>query len=85
MTRMADFFLPPLQHSLALPGETPILWPQWLQSFEIYLIAEGLTEVSVAQKKALLQHCLGAERQRMLGAITDSSEALYDQAAILLN
>ncbi|ROL50856.1 Retrovirus-related Pol polyprotein from transposon opus [Anabarilius grahami] len=82
---MADFSLPPPPPFLALPGEPPIPWPRWLQSFETYLIMAGLTEVSAARKKALLQHCLGAEGQRVLGTISDTGENTYEQSVTALN
>lgn len=45
MTRIADCSLPPPPPFLALPGEPPVPWPSWLQSFETYLVAVGFTEV----------------------------------------
>ncbi|ROL51965.1 hypothetical protein DPX16_19484 [Anabarilius grahami] len=66
-------------------GEPPIPWPRWLQSFETYLIVASLTEVSASRKKSLLQHCLGAEGQRVLGTICDSGEDTYEQSMTALN
>lgn len=43
------------------------------------------TEVSPARKKALLQHCLGAERQRVLGTNNVDNDATCDEAVTLLN
>ncbi len=57
----------------------------WLHSFETYLIAAGLTEVSAARKKALLQLCLCVEGQRVLGTISDTTEASHDRCVTLLN
>ncbi len=84
-TRMADCSLLPPPPFLALPGEPPVPWSRWLQSFEAYLVTAGLTEVSALRKKALLQHCLGAEGQRVLGTINADNDATYDEAVTLLN
>ncbi|KAF4105453.1 hypothetical protein G5714_013115 [Onychostoma macrolepis] len=82
---MADCSLPPPPPFLALPGEPPVLWSRWLHSFETYLVAAGLDEVSTVRKKALLQHCLGAEGQRVLGTNNADNDATYDKAVTLLN
>ncbi len=84
-TRMADIALPPPAPFLALPGKPPIPWTRWLQSFETFLLAVGLTDVSAAHKKALLLHCLGAEGQRVLGALESGTTSDYDTAVELLN
>ncbi len=84
-TRMADIAIPPPAPFLALPGEPPITWTRWLQSFETFLLAVGLTDVSAACKKALLLHCLGAEGQRVLGALESGTTSDYDTAVELLN
>ncbi|KAI2653806.1 GMP synthase [glutamine-hydrolyzing] subunit A [Labeo rohita] len=42
----------------------------------------GLTEVSMAWKKALLQYCLGVEGQRVLRTISDTTEASYDHESM---
>jgi len=52
-----------------MPGEPPISSTRWIESFETYLLALGLGDVSVARKKAPLQHCLGAEGQLVLGTL----------------
>ncbi|KAJ8367779.1 hypothetical protein SKAU_G00078070 [Synaphobranchus kaupii] len=83
--RMADISLPPPAPFLALPDEPPIPWTRWLQSFETYLIALELTDVSAARKKALLQHCLGVQGQRVLGTLGNSTDISYDTAVGLLN
>ncbi len=82
---MADIALPPPAPFLALPGEPPIPWTRWLQSFETFILAVGLTDVSAARKKTLLLHCLGAEGQRVLGALESSTTSDYDTAVELLN
>ncbi len=82
---MADIALPPPAPFLALPGEPPIPWTRWLQSFETFILAVGLTDVSAARKKALLLHCLGAEGQRVLGALESGTTSDYDTAVELLS
>ncbi len=84
-TRMADIALPPPAPFLALHGKPPIPWTRWLQSFETFLLAVGLTDVSATHKKALLLHCLGAEGQRVLGALESGTTSDYDTAVELLN
>lgn len=81
---MADITLPPPAPFLALPGEPPIPWTRWLQSFETFLLAVGLTDVPAARKKALLLHCLGAEGQRVLGALETGTVSDYKKAVELL-
>ncbi len=82
---MADIALPPPTPFLALPGEPPIPWTRWLQSFETFILAVGLTDMSAARKKALLLHCLGAEGQRVLGALESGTTSDYNTAVELLN
>ncbi|KAL0148064.1 hypothetical protein M9458_056604 [Cirrhinus mrigala] len=82
---MADIALPPPAPFLALPGKPPIPWTRWLQSFETFILAVGLTDVSAARKKALLLHCLGAEGQRVLSALESGTTSDYDTAVELLN
>ncbi|KAG1938438.1 thy-1 membrane glycoprotein [Pimephales promelas] len=81
---MADIALPPPAPFLALPGEPPIPWTRWLQSFETFILAVGLTDVSTARKKALLLHCLGAEGHRVLGTLESGATSDYDTAVELL-
>ena len=47
-------------------------------SFETYLLAACLDDVSDARKRALLLHCLGAEGQRVFGTFAEST--LYKDA-----
>ncbi|KAL0148283.1 hypothetical protein M9458_056429 [Cirrhinus mrigala] len=82
---MADIALPPPAPFLALPGEPPIPWTRWLQSFETFILAVGLMEVSAARKKALLLHCLGAEGQRVLSALESGTTSDFDTAVELPN
>ncbi|KAL1277251.1 hypothetical protein QQF64_023924 [Cirrhinus molitorella] len=81
---MADIALPPPAPFLALPVEPPIPWNRWLQSFETFILAVGLTGMSAARKKALLLHCLGVEGQRVLGALESGTTSNYDTAVELL-
>ncbi|KAK5895593.1 hypothetical protein CgunFtcFv8_009273 [Champsocephalus gunnari] len=55
----------PLSPFLALPGEPPIPWVRWLESFETFIVAAGLAEANDDRKKALLMHSLGSEGQRI--------------------
>ncbi|XDV17686.1 hypothetical protein PO909_023512 [Leuciscus waleckii] len=80
---MDDIAQPPPAPYLTLPGEPPIPWTHWLQSFETFILAVGLTDVSTAHKKALLLHCLGAEGQRVLGTL-EIGHSDYDTAVELL-
>ncbi|ROL55397.1 hypothetical protein DPX16_20773 [Anabarilius grahami] len=82
---MADIILPPPAPFLALLGEPPIPWIHWLQSFETFILAVGLTDVCAARKKALLLHCLGAEGQRVLGTLESGTTSNYDTAIELLS
>ncbi|KAJ8349338.1 hypothetical protein SKAU_G00244680 [Synaphobranchus kaupii] len=60
-----EFSLPPLSPFLALPGEPPIPWIRWQESFETFIAAVGLEEASDSRKRALLIHNLGSEGQRI--------------------
>lgn len=75
---MSDFSLPPPPSFLALPGEPPIPWNRWHQSFETYIEAAGLADVSAARKAALLKHCLGVEGQRVLATLSTDTVTDYD-------
>ena len=79
---MADCSLPPPSPFLALPGEPPVPWIRWIGSFETYLLAAGLEDVSDVRKRALLLHCLGAEGQRVFGTFANTTK--YDEAVKLL-
>ncbi|KAK0135792.1 hypothetical protein N1851_028356 [Merluccius polli] len=79
---MADCSLPPPSPFLALSGEPPVPWPRWISSFETYILAAGLEDVSAVRKRALLLHCLGAEGQRVFGTLGNAST--YAHAVELL-
>ncbi|KAG7482685.1 hypothetical protein JOB18_028080 [Solea senegalensis] len=49
----------------ALPGEPPIPWSRWHDSFETFIAAAGLTDASDARRGAILIHSLGNEGQRI--------------------
>ena len=57
-------------------------WPRWISSFETYILAAGLEDVSAVRKRALLLHCLGAEGQRVFGILGNAST--YTHAVELL-
>jgi len=46
MTRMAKFSLPPPAPSIAVAGDPPIPWANWLDSFTVYLDALGYDVIS---------------------------------------
>lgn len=60
---------PPPPAFLPFPGEPPVPWTRWHESFETYFLALGLTEVSDGRKRAILVHCLGIEGQRILATL----------------
>ena len=57
-------------------------WPRWISSFETYILAAGLEDVSTVRKRALLLHCLGAEGQRVFGTLGNATT--YTNAVELL-
>ena len=57
-------------------------WPRWISSFETYILAAGLEDVSTVRKRALLLHCLGAEGLRVLGTLGNATT--YTNAVELL-
>ena len=60
-----EFQLSPLPPFLALPGEPPIPWSRWHESFETFVAAIGLTGAAEARRRAVLIHSLGNEGQRI--------------------
>jgi len=60
-----DSLLSPLSPFLALPGDPPIPWVRWHESFEMFIVAAGLADANDERKKALLIHTLGSEGQRI--------------------
>ena len=71
--------LSPPSHFLATPGQPPIPWTRWLDSFTTFLEAAGLDAASDARKRALLIHCLGQEGQRIFHALPNNGST-YDTA-----
>jgi len=61
-----DSLLSPLSPFLALPGEPPIPWVRWLESFETFIVAAELADANDNRKKALLIHTLGSEGQQQV-------------------
>uniref|UniRef100_A0A674DZP4 Gypsy retrotransposon integrase-like protein 1 n=1 Tax=Salmo trutta TaxID=8032 RepID=A0A674DZP4_SALTR len=66
---MAEFNLPPPAPFLAVPGEPPVPWNNWLDSFNTYIEAMDLSTISDKRRTALLRHCLGTEGQRIFRAL----------------
>ena len=54
---------------LQFPGDPPVGWAQWYHSLQTYLLAAGIDALSGIRKKALLEHCLGTEGQRILATL----------------
>ena len=76
--------LPPPPQFLSLPGEPPVPWVRWLETFENYIDALGLTEASTndTRRRALLIHCLGTEGQRIFRTLGQAKK--YKDATKLL-
>lgn len=66
---MAEFSLPPPAPFLAVPGEPPVPWNNWLDSFNTYIEAMDFSTISDKRRTALLRHCLGTEGQRIFRAL----------------
>ncbi|XP_048866130.1 uncharacterized protein LOC125739739 isoform X3 [Brienomyrus brachyistius] len=77
-----ELALPPPSPSLALPGEPPVPWTRWLESFQTYSDALGQHEVSDARKKAILIHCLGTEGRQIFWTLGPAE--MYEDAVSLL-
>ena len=54
---------------LQFPGDPPVEWSRWYHACETYLLAAGLDALSDRRNKALLEHCLGTEGQRVLATL----------------
>ena len=67
-----EFPLPPLPPFLALPGEPPIPWSRWHESFENFILAAGLADAREERRRALLVHNLGSEGQRIFSTLGPS-------------
>ncbi len=66
---MAEFALPPPSPFLALPGKPLVPWNRWIELFETYLTALGITDLSNVRKTAIPKYCLGTEGQRVFGML----------------
>ncbi|KAL1444915.1 hypothetical protein MTO96_045319 [Rhipicephalus appendiculatus] len=51
---------------LSSPGHPDIPWEQWIQSFNIYMIASGASDLPAILRKAILLNCSGLEGLRIL-------------------
>ena len=67
-----EFQLSPLPPFLALPGEPPIPWSRWHESFEMFVAAIGLIGAAKARRRAVLNHSLGNESQRIFRTLGPS-------------
>ena len=74
--------LPPPTAFLALPGEPPVPWIRWLESFENYLAALDPDKASDPRRRAVLVHCLGTEGQRIFRTLGQAKK--YKDAMRLL-
>lgn len=79
---MADFGLPPPAHFLGVPGDPPVPWTNWFESFRVYMTALDYDDVGDKRKMALLQHCLGVEGQRIFRTL--GTAKTYAEAVTLL-
>ncbi|KAF3849697.1 hypothetical protein F7725_019416 [Dissostichus mawsoni] len=79
-----DSLLSPLSPFLALPGEPPIPWVRWLESFETFIVAAGLAEANDNRKRALLIHTLGSEGQRIFRTLGLAPTVLHCSLDTLL-
>ncbi|XP_063043258.1 uncharacterized protein LOC134437682 [Engraulis encrasicolus] len=79
-----ELALPPPPQFLSLPGEPPVPWVHWLESFENYITALGLSVKDDARKRALLIHCLGIEGQQMFRMLGGGQAKKYKDATKLL-
>ena len=77
-----ELALPPPTPFLALPGEPPVPWIRWLESFENYLAALNLEGASDPRRRALLVHCLGTEGQCIFRTLGEAKK--YKEATKLL-
>ncbi|MGH0117490.1 UNVERIFIED_CONTAM: hypothetical protein FKN15_078184, partial [Acipenser sinensis] len=68
----AEFGVTPSTPFLPHPGDPQIPWTQWLESFNMYLLASDLQDMSGTRKRAILIHCLGPEGQHIFKTLGDS-------------
>jgi hypothetical protein len=66
---MAVFSLPPPSPFLPVPGDPPVPWNPWFQSFQLYMVAINLYGAADARKQEILLHCLGAEGQLVFSTL----------------
>ncbi|XP_061589829.1 coiled-coil domain-containing protein 62 [Cololabis saira] len=77
-----DLPFSPLPLFLGLPGEPPIPWSRWFESFETFLTAMGLDAASDARRKAMLLSSLGDEGQRVFRTLGPADS--YNDCVALL-
>lgn len=78
-----ELLLSPLPPFLALPGEPPIPWPCWYESFQTFVVTMGLTDAPEARLNAMVIHSLGNEGQCIFRTLGPAPE--YSDCVTLLN
>ncbi|KAG0409801.1 hypothetical protein HPB47_013090 [Ixodes persulcatus] len=71
-----NFGLTPPLPFLQTPGQPPVPWQQWEQTFLRFLEASGAEEFKASRRAAILLHCLGVERQRQYNVMATSTPPL---------
>ncbi|CAN7994865.1 unnamed protein product, partial [Ixodes pacificus] len=64
-----NFGLTPPLPFLQTPGQPPVPWPQWEQTFLRFLESSGADEFKASRRAAILLHCLGVEGQRQYNVV----------------
>ncbi|KAL1424672.1 hypothetical protein MTO96_019962 [Rhipicephalus appendiculatus] len=59
---------------LSSPGHPDIPWEQWIQSFKIYMIASGASDLPAIRRKAILLNCLGLEGLRIFQTLKTTDD-----------
>ena len=69
----------------ANPGDPPVPWQRWFQSFQTYLVACGLDDkpVTDARRRVILLHYLGTEGQRVFSSLNAGSDSYEESTAAL--
>ncbi len=82
---MAEIGLTAPSPFLSTPGDPSIPWNRWIEQFDTYLLASGISgnrKISVDRKRAILVHCLGTEGQRIFRSLEDTDS--YEDAVTAL-
>ena len=74
--------LNPPQNFLDTPGEPPVVWCRWKQTFDMYFTAAGYSGLDTKRQVAITIHALGMEGQRIL-FVTHKDIADIDNVADL--